>query len=102
MGVYYTTFSKKQAYVIEKANAEGNIDLTPGMIDYVRSIAERGGGFARDKQEEEFRQRLHEAVGLIFRGEYQESQKTILQAFKVIMTGQTSDALQKIKKELEN
>lgn len=97
---YYTTLSNRQVKVIEMANSNGFIRITPNMLEYLKNVSERGGGFVRNKNEEDFRSRIRLAVGDILNGAYASAEETIRLAFRILAAVQTSNALNVIKNEL--
>ena len=98
--VYYTTLTRNQVNVLY-ACKDKTISITQNMINYLYALARQGREFARDRQEEAFRQRIRTAVDLVIRQEYTAADNEIWKAFRFLCAARSSEQLDEIGREVE-
>ena len=98
--VYYTTLTRNQVNVLFACMGK-KITVTQNMINYLYALARQGREFARDRQEEAFRQRIRSAVDLVIREEYTAAENEIWKAFRFLCAARSSEQLDKIGQEVE-
>ncbi|MBQ8159121.1 MAG: hypothetical protein IJ083_00090 [Clostridia bacterium] len=99
---YYTTVTRNQVNVLYWAQSSGQIHLTRRQTDFLYAFARQGGGFVTDPVEEDFRQRIRQAVNLVATGKNEEADALLEDAFRLACASWESEALTAIRAELEN
>ncbi len=98
--VFYTTLTRNQVNVLYACKGR-SIDITDDMINYLYALARQGREFARDRQEEAFRQRIRSAVDLVIREQYETAEGEIWKAFRFLCAARSGDQLDRIEAEIE-
>ena len=98
--VYYTTLTRNQVNVLY-ACKDKSLDITQNMLNYLYALARQGREFARDRQEEAFRQRIRTAIDLAIREHYGAAEAEIWKAFRFLCASRSGEFLDEIEKELE-
>ncbi len=98
--IYYTTLTRNQVNVLY-ACKDRTITVTQNMINYLYALARQGREFARDRQEEAFRQRIKSAVDLVIREQYTAAENEIWKAFQFLCAARSSEQLDEIGREVE-
>ena len=99
--LYYTTISVKQIDILKYMKAKGLLCITDTKMKYLYQLAKQGGGFARDKQEEEFRVKMNTAIQAVFKKEYKTADSIIDKAFRNLCASRSSKLLDKVREEME-